>query len=122
MTRALLISLSAPDTAEGRGRMAHLITSACDLRDAGVQVEVYFAGIGVTWLAEFDQGDSPFARHYGEHFDAIRPLIAGACDFCASVRFKTAEAAARLGVPLLGDGRHNSVAGRLADGYQIINF
>jgi hypothetical protein len=122
MSKYLLIALGASDVPEGRGRMAHLLTTTADLRDAGSEVAVYFAGIGVTWLAEFDKREHPFTRHYGDRFDAIRPLIAGACDFCASVRFKTADSAANLGIPLIGEGAHASLASKLAEGYQMINF
>jgi hypothetical protein len=122
MNRVLLTALGASDTPEGRGRMAHLITTAIDLEAAQVPVEVYFAGIGVTWLAAFDGREHPFTQHYGDRFDAIRPSIIGACDFCTSVRFKTADSAARLGIPLLGDGGHASLASKLVEGFQIVNF
>lgn len=122
MSKFLLISLGASDVPEGRGRMAHLLTTANDLREAGADVKVYFAGTGVTWLDAFDKREHPFTRHYGDRFDNIRPLIVGACDFCTSVRFKLAGAATNLEIPLLGDGGHQSLAPMLLEGYQVINF
>lgn len=107
----------------GQARLLHALTAAKDFADAGEEVGIWFHGVGVTWLAASDAGYDQFTRNYAPLFDAVRASIAGACDFCARTRFGAAQAAERLGVPIVGgDGQHHTVAALAADGYQVFIF
>jgi hypothetical protein len=107
----------------GQARLLHALSAAKDFADAGEEVGIWFHGVGVTWLAAFNTRYDQFTRNYASLFDAVRGSIAGACDFCARTRFGAAEAAERLGVPIVGgDGRHHTVAALAADGYQVLIF
>jgi hypothetical protein len=56
-------------------------------------------------------------------FDEVRDTIRGACDFCTTTRFGSAEAAKHLGVLVVGgDGQHHTVATLVAEGYQVFTF
>lgn len=107
----------------GQGRMVHALKAAKEFKAAGVPCKLFFHGIGVQWLAEFETRPDKFAQNYGPLFDEVRDMIGGACHFCAAIRFGAGDAAARMGVPLLGDpGDHHTVAALIADGYQPIIF
>ena len=107
----------------GQARLPHALSAAKDLASAGEHVAIWFHGVGVTWLAGFDARYDQFTRTYTPLFDAVRPSIASAWDFCTSTRFGAAQAAAHLGVPIVGgDGKHHTVAALAADGYQVFIF
>ena len=53
MAQTALVMMAADDYPEGRGRMTTLLTTALELGD---EVDVYFHGAGVNWLATFDAG------------------------------------------------------------------
>ena len=107
----------------GQARLLHALSAARDFADAGEEVGIWFHGVGVTWLAAFTARYDQFTRNYASLFDNVRANIAGACDFCARTRFGAAEAAEKLGVPIVGgDGRHHTVAALTADGYQVLTF
>ncbi len=107
----------------GQGRMLHALTAAEDFKKAGVEAAIFFHGIGVLWLPAFEARTDRFCQHYGPVFDSVRDIVAGACTFCASERFGAADAAERMGVPLLGEtGAHHTVAALAAQGYQPIVF
>lgn len=123
MNRYAIVVLAPEDTPEGRGRILHAFTTARDLAAAEHEVAVYFDGIGVTCLTAFQQRDNQFTQHYSELFDEIRPLISGACDFCARRRFDAADAAAALGVDFLGgEDHHHSLASLLLDDVTVTTF
>ena len=103
----------------GQARLPHALSAAKDLASAGEHVAIWFHGVGVTWLAGFDARYDQFTRTYTPLSDAVRPSIASACDFCTSTRFGAAQAAQRLGVPIVGgDGQYHTVAALASDGYQ----
>ena len=107
----------------GQGRMVHALKAAQDFKAAGVTAHLFFHGIGVQWLTLFETRPDRFSQNYGPLFDAVRDTIGGACHFCAVDRFGAGEAAAHLGVPLLGaPGDHHSVAALVAEGYTPIIF
>ena len=115
-----LVMMANDDTPEGRGRMTHLLATAVDL---GPEVEIYFHGAGVNWLAAFHQRDHPFTQAYGDRFDAVLDRIAGACNFCTTVRFEVADSAEALGVPIVGDeGLHHSLAEVINAGTTVLTF
>lgn len=110
---------------QGRGKIAHALTNALELRNAGHEAKIFFEGQGVEWLSLFRKRDDPFTQHYGTRFDQAREsgLLGGACNFCTCVRFKVAEDAEAYGVPLYGDeGQHGSLVGLITEGWQILSF
>jgi len=123
MTGYAVVVLAPEETPEGRGRILHAFTTARDLAAGGADVEVYFDGIGVTCLTAFAARDNPFTQNYGDLFDEIHPLIAGACDFCARRRFDAGSAADALGTGFLGGtDQHHSLAPLLLDGVSVLTF
>jgi len=107
----------------GQGRMLHALEAAREFKAAGVHAELFFHGIGVQWLTAFATPSDRYTEVYGPLFEEVRDMIAGACNFCAAKRFGAAEAAAGLGVPLLGgEGEHHTVAHLVADGYHPTVF
>jgi hypothetical protein len=123
MTDYAVVVLAPEETPEGRGRILHAFTTARDLAASGASVAIYFDGIGVTCLTAFHARDNQFTSHYGPLFDEVRPLIAGACDFCARGRFDATDAVGAFGIEFLGgDGRHHSLAEVLLNGATVVTF
>ena len=121
--RHAIVILAPEETPEGRGRILHALHTARALAAHDETVQVFFGGIGVTCLPAFLSRDNPFTRNYGDLFDQILPLVAGACDFCSQSRFDSATAAADLGVELVGgQGQHHDLAELLAAGWQVVTF
>jgi hypothetical protein len=74
-------------------------------------------------LQAFHVREHPVTKGYGAEFDALRPHILGACDFCATQRFKVQDEVVALGIALVGgNGHHFNISELMADGYQIINY
>ncbi len=122
---AIVVMGSDPEASapHSRGRMAHALSTTQALMDAGADVKLLFEGAGVMWLKRFHLRDDKFVQHYGDRFDAVRPAIAGAFDFCSRVRFKVAEHCEALNVPVVGgDKQHSTLLPLLADGYQVITM
>ena len=120
MAQTALVMMAADDYPEGRGRMTTLLTTALELGD---EVDVYFHGAGVNWLATFDAGEHPFAQAYGPRFEELKPRIVGTCNFCTNVRFNVGDSADRLGIPVLGaEGEHHSLADMIRSGATVITF
>ncbi|MDH3498709.1 MAG: hypothetical protein OEM97_01175 [Acidimicrobiia bacterium] len=122
MTTALVM-MTDPGNPEANGRMVHLLKTTAALRDAGEGVAVYLHGAGVNWATAFAVREDNFTQHYGESFDDVKPLIAGACNFCANVRFGQTEALATLGIGVLGgEGAHHTVADLVVRGDRVVTF
>jgi len=123
VSRHAIIVMAPEETPEGRGRILHAFATARDLAAAGADVEIYFDGIGVTCLTAFHARDNRFTENYGPLFDAIRPLIAGACDFCTHRRFDATAGAAAFGIATAGGiDEHHSLASLLLDGRHVHTF
>lgn len=108
-----------------RGRMAHALHLARDLKRAGVDLKVVFAGKSVEWLPQLTNPNRaeqhPFVNNYGNVFDEIRPHVE-ACNFC-TIRFDTAEAIREAEIPISGEGRDHMELGRyVLDGYRVITI
>lgn len=107
----------------GQGRMLHALQAAAEFRAAGTEVSLWFHGIGVEWLATFDERTDRFAAVYGPMFDSLREAVGGACEFCAVKRFDVEASATALGVPLVGGAsEHHTIAHLAADGYEVVVF
>ena len=70
MAQTALVMMADDDYPEGRGRMTTLLTTANEL---GGDATVYFHGAGVNWLKTFAANEHPFAKAYGERFEAVKP-------------------------------------------------
>ncbi len=111
------------DQPAGRGRIAHALKTAKALKDAGDEVQLHFHGAAVRWLEAFDKREHKFTQHYGGAFDDVKDTIAGACNFCAKVRFKVSASVDRLGVGYLGEeGEHGTIVPLLQQGFQVITL
>jgi hypothetical protein len=123
MSKIAIIVLADSETPEGRGRMAHAMTTAKELRDSDNEVRLLFEGIGVTWLKAFHLAEHPFVQNYAPLFEEVKDNIMGACHFCTAGRFDVAEHVEALNIPLLTEeSTHFSVGSLVNEGYQIITF
>jgi hypothetical protein len=123
MAKIAIVMMSADDYAEGRGRMAHVITNAAAAEKAGHTVRILFEGQGVAWLKAWDTREHKFTQHYGPRFDEVKHLIAGTCSFCTLKRFDVAAHAESLAVPILGEeGGHHDLVGLIDEGFQILTY
>ncbi len=122
-SKHVVVVLAPEETPEGRGRILHAFYTARDLAGEGATVGIYLDGIGVTVLPAFANPDNPFTTYYTPLFEEVRPLIKGACDFCARKRFDSASAAEALGVPMVGgEDEHHSLAQLILEGFQVHIF
>ncbi len=108
-----------------RGRMAHALHLAKEIKAAGKELAFIFAGKSVDWLPQLcnpnRDEEHPFVRNYGNLFDAVREDVV-ACNFCTR-RFEARDEIEAAGVKILGEGRDHMELSRYAlDGYQIIQF
>jgi hypothetical protein len=119
----VVMSESGEDHPGGQGRMLHALQAAAEFRSAGVEVSLWFHGIGVEWLAAFEARSDRFTEVYGPLFDSFRDAIGGACEFCAVKRFDVESSAVALGVPVVGGANeHHTVAHLIADGYEVVMY
>ena len=118
-----LVMMTDPGNPEANGRMVHLLKSAATFRDAGEDVAIHFHGAAVNWTGAFREREDRFTQAYGELFDEITPLIAGACNFCTKVRFQQTAAVDALGLAYLGEeGGHETAADLVLAGKQVLTF
>jgi hypothetical protein len=124
MQKVVINILNPGEAPEHNGQMVHALFLAKELHEGGATVEVIFQGKGVSWLPRFtarNDDSHPFVKHYGEVFDAIRPLVR-ACNMCCK-RFDATEAVQGAEIPILGEGKgHANVGSYLLDGYQVLNY
>ena len=107
----------------GQGRMVHALSAAKGFKDAGVDVTIWFHGIGVGWLTAFADANDRFTQNYGPLFAEVSDVMAGTCNFCTTLRFDATGGAERFGVPIVGEGgQHHSVADLAIAGYSVITF
>ena len=115
--------MTSPGNPEANGRMIHMLKTAGALRDRGEIVGIYLHGAAVNWATAFAIREDRFTQNYGEVFDEVKPLIVGACNFCASVRFQQTEQLEQLGIALVGsDGEHHTLADLLAGDNEVVTF
>lgn len=123
MAKIAIVVLSSTEVPESHGRLIHALQDGKALKDGGHDVKLVFEGIGVMWLQAFHIREHPVTKGYSAEFDALRPNILGACDFCTTKRFQIQAEVNALGIPLLGgDGHHFNVSGLVAEGYQVMNY
>jgi hypothetical protein len=122
--KTVILVLSEHQSPADRGRMAHALTLASQLKEAGVEHRLVFAGKGVDWLPQFlnpeRAEEHPFVQHYGHRFDEVREHVQ-TCSFC-NRRFGTTDVVAAAGVPIHGDGAHMDHVWMVTEGWQVITF
>lgn len=122
MTTALIM-MTDPGSPEANGRMVHLLKAAEALSELDDEVAIYLHGAGVNWATAFAAREDRFTQEYGALFDKVTPLIAGACNFCADVRFGQAEALNQLGIALVGSkGAHHTAADVIGSDVRLLTF
>jgi hypothetical protein len=98
----------------------HVLLNALDLADQGHEVKVIFEGAATKQIAELEDPSQPFASLYRQVKE--RGLVAAVCRACAD-KMGGLEAAQQQGLPIHAEmSGHPSLAGYLADGYQVISF
>lgn len=118
-----LIMMTDLGNLEANGRMVHLLKTAEALSELGDDVAIYLHGAGVNWATAFAVREDRFTENYGDLFDKVKPLIAGACNFCANVRFGQAEALGELDIGFVGtDGAHHTAADIIRSDARILTF
>jgi len=71
----VVMSESGDEHPGGQGRMLHALQAAAEFRSAGVEVCLWFHGIGVEWLAAFEGRSDRYTEVYGPLFDSLRDVV-----------------------------------------------
>lgn len=108
-----------------RGRMAHALNLASELKAAERPFRLIFAGKSVDWLPQLlnpnREEEHPFVRNYGDHFDAVRDNVE-ACNFCC-IRFGALEKVRAAGIPIRGEGKgHMKLSSYIIDDWDVVTF
>jgi len=125
MSRTAIVTFTEHQTPENRGRMAHVLNLASELKEAGDEFVLVFAGKSVEWLPQLLNEDRasehPFVRNYGDHFDRVRDHVV-ACNFCCK-RFDVHAQVGAAGVPIQGEGtRHMSLGQYVREGWTVVTI
>ena len=124
MSKDALVVMSESGEAHpgGQGRMLHALQAAAEFRSAGVEVSMWFHGIGVEWLTVFEARSDRFGR------STVPVRLTPRCRR-GRVRVLHHEALQRggqcegaRGSRGRGANEHHTVAHLVADGYQVIVF
>jgi hypothetical protein len=118
MMRVTVVVLADVASHADLGRLANALSLAKDAQAAGDQVEIVFDGAGTRWIPELARGDHKLHRT----FEGLRPVIAGACEFCSGA-FGVRDQVVESGVTLLSEFEgHPSLRARLALGAAVVTF
>ncbi len=106
------------DIATDMARVYRALGTAQEFVDAGDDVTVVFDGSGVDSLAALADG----GHQLNGMVEALRPVIKGACEFCANSH-GVLDPIKAGNWPLLGDHKgHASIRQLVVDGYTVITF
>lgn len=118
MTKIAIIILAETGTHEALGRVVNALSFAKELHENGDEVRIVFDGAAVTFIPELEKEDHKAHPLY----KATKPVIDGACKFCAKA-FGVINEVRKTDVPLLDDyDDHPSLRGYVKDGYQLVTF
>lgn len=118
MQNIAIVVLSDTETHADHGRLTNALELAKETVQFGGDARIVFDGAGTRWVPKLTSDTGPMGRM----FQAVRPMVDGACSFCAAA-FHVKEAIQETGIPLLSDFEgHPSLAGYLAAGYLIVTF
>lgn len=108
-------------TESERWRALHALLYAQELREADIEVKVYFDGAGTVWVKTFEDPN----YDYHSLYKATKNLgvLAGVCAHCAS-SFGVEEDIQASSLSLLSGAKedHLSIAKLITEGYQIISL
>lgn len=125
MKKIAVIILSDPKSGgeEALGRVFNALVVALDAKKRGDEITVLFQGTGTRWSGLITAADHPVNGLY----EAVKDKIAGVSSGCADV-FGSRETAKAHGFALVsevavpGTSGLPSIAGMLADGYNVVTF
>ena len=119
-TKILIILQAGTESHEGSARALHSVLYAKELSAAGATIRLVFDGAGTGWLARWLRNDGSTSRAaavFAELRDA--GLAYEVCDYCAGafdVREDLTDAGEALSNAYMD---HPSIAGHVADGFQV---
>lgn len=118
MAKVGVLVLADGESHESMGRVTNALMVAKEYKDAGEEVQVIFDGGGTRGALSFADSD-----HEGNKaFEAVRDVIAGACEYCAGA-FGATEGLNEQGITLLDEYEgHPSLKKLIDDGYEIVSF
>lgn len=125
MKKVAIVTHMEHESPADRGRMAHALHLARDLKAGGTQIKLIFAGKSVDWLAQLTDPNRaeqhPFVKAYGNVFDAVRDDVE-ACNFCC-IRFNATDKVKAAEVHINGDGKdHMNLATYVLNDWEVITF
>jgi len=98
----------------------HVLLNAIDMHEKGFEAKVIIEGTATRLIPEMAKPENLLFKLYEKAMSL--KLIEGACRACAA-KMGTLQAAEAQGIRLLDDMTgHPSIAGYLAQGYQVITF
>ena len=108
-----------------RGHMAHVLHLGAELKRAGQDFVVIFAGKSVEWLPQLTNPnrheEHPFIKNYGHLFDEFRDHV-HVCNFC-SIRFGAKEQVQAAGLKIEGEGKaHMELSTYVLEGWNIVRI
>lgn len=122
-TAVVILSDPTPGSEEALGRVFNALVTAYDAKQKGHDVTVLFQGAGTRWAGLITAPDHPVNGLYV----AVKDKIAGVSCGCADV-FGAREVAVNHGFALIsetavpGTSGLPSIAGLLAEGYNVVTF
>lgn len=122
-TAVIVFSDPANGGEEALGRVFNALAIAYDCKAKGMEVIVLFQGTGTRWIRQLSLANHPAHALYL----AVEDTVAGASAGCAAF-FDATDDVAKSGLELIsenpvpGTPGLPSIAGLVADGYNIITF
>lgn len=119
MDPTAVLVLAGTESKADLGRVVNALQIARELHQAGDEVTIIFDGAGTQWVPTLADDK----HKYHSLFEEMRPVIAGACSYCAGAYAVKDEIEQMEGIDLLDefDG-HPSIRKLLSNGYRLITF
>jgi hypothetical protein len=118
MAKISVVVLAGTEQHSDLARVLNALELTKEAMEAGDEVELVFDGAAVSWIPELANPD----HKLHPVFEAVKPRVAGACEFCAGA-FDVKEEVREAGVAFLSEYEgHPSLRSRAAEGYQIVTF
>ena len=123
MTQTAIVVLADIQGEESLGRVFNAMFLAYEMHENGQNVTLIFQGAGVRWPAELSKPGHPGHDLY----QAVLPIVRGACGGCADV-FGATEGLANTGLELIREREIPGVGGIIdlsqytRDGSALITF
>lgn len=118
MSKAAFVILASGEGKESLGRVVNAFMGALEYKEQGGEAKIIFDGAGTEAASEF----SSKMHKYNELFEKVRPMIEGACSYCANA-FEVTEAIKQAEIALLDEFKgHPSFKKLVDDGYSVLIF